>query len=112
VSTYDVKSTLTNWKSLNHSFYYLFCFLRHFKNPEQIEKLEEDRAKRAVHLQHAMEQIKKQLDDHNSGVKNFDERRLKSLTNRLQSYKGQIYDATRTLSPEEIDEMVGGDNEL
>ena len=47
-----------------------------------------------------MEQLKKQLDDHNTGVKNFDERRLKSLKNRLQSYKGQIYDATRTLSPE------------
>ena len=57
-----------------------------------------DRSKRVVHLEHAMDQIKKQLDDHNSGVKNFDERRLKSLKNRLQSYKGQIYDASRTLS--------------
>eukprot|EP00535_Pseudo-nitzschia_heimii_P006920 CAMPEP_0197189246 /NCGR_PEP_ID=MMETSP1423-20130617/19428_1 /TAXON_ID=476441 /ORGANISM="Pseudo-nitzschia heimii, Strain UNC1101" /LENGTH=79 /DNA_ID=CAMNT_0042641305 /DNA_START=212 /DNA_END=451 /DNA_ORIENTATION=- len=77
-----------------------------------LEKLEEDRAKRAVHLTHAMEQIQKQLTDHNTGVKNFDERRLQSLRNRLHSYKGQIYDATRTLSPEEIEEMLGGSDEL
>ena len=59
-----------------------------------------DRSKRVVHLEHAMAQIKKQLDEHNSGLKNLDERRLKSLKNRLQSYKGQIYDASRTLSQE------------
>ena len=60
----------------------------------------EERAKRVVHLEHAMAQVKKQLDDHNSGVKNFEERRLKSLRNRLQSYKGHIFDASRELSPE------------
>jgi len=68
----------------------------------------EEREKKVVHLKHAMEQIKKQLDEHNSGVKNLDERRLKSLKNRLQSYKGQIYDATRVLSPEEIEDLIGG----
>lgn len=53
-----------------------------------------------VHLTHAMENVQKQLDDHKNGLKNFDERRLKSLRDRLHSYKGQIYDASRTLTPE------------
>ena len=47
-----------------------------------------------------MDQIKKQLDDHNSGRKIFEDRRVLSLKNRLHSYKGQIYDASRDLSEE------------
>ncbi len=47
-----------------------------------------------------MAMVKKQLNDHNSGVKVLDDRRVNSLKNRLQSYKGQIYDASRTLSDE------------
>ena len=60
----------------------------------------EQRAKKVVHITHAMEMLKKQLDDHNSGVKVLEERRVTSLKNRMQSYKGQIYDASRTLSEE------------
>lgn len=58
----------------------------------------EQRAKKVVHITHAMEMLKKQLDGHNSGVKVLEERRVTSLKNRMQSYKGQIYDATRTLT--------------
>ena len=47
-----------------------------------------------------MAMVQKQLENHNSGVKVVDDRRVTSLKNRLQSYKGQIYDATRTLSDE------------
>ncbi len=60
----------------------------------------EERAKKVVHITHAMEMLKKQLDNHNSGEKVLEERRVRSLKNRIQSYKGQIYDATRTLSEE------------
>ena len=60
----------------------------------------EERAKKVVHLEHAMEQLKKQLDKHNSGEKVLEDRRLSSVKNRIQSYKGQIYDASRTLSEE------------
>ena len=49
-----------------------------------------------------MEMVKKQLNDHNSGVKPLGEQRVVSLKNRLQSYKGQIFDASRTLSEEVI----------
>ena len=60
----------------------------------------EERAKKVVHLEHAMEQLKKQLDKHNSGEKVLEDRRLLSVKNRIQSYKGQIYDSSRTLSEE------------
>ena len=60
----------------------------------------EERAKKVVHITHAMEMLKTQLDNHNSGVKVLAEKRVTSLKNRLQSYKGQIYDASRELSEE------------
>lgn len=76
------------------------------------EELLADREKRTVHLQHAMEMVKKQLNDHNSGVKPLGEQRVVSLKNRLQSYKGQIFDASRTLSEEEIEEQLAKHSEL
>ena len=92
-----------------HFFLVIDSFIRSFicalfttlkKINKQKEQILADRTKRAVHLEFAMTQVKKQLNDHNSGVKNFDERRLKSLNSRLHSYKGQIYEASRTLSPQ------------
>mmetsp|Transcript_7203 Transcript_7203/g.17614 ORF Transcript_7203/g.17614 Transcript_7203/m.17614 type:complete len:105 (-) Transcript_7203:253-567(-) len=76
------------------------------------EELQKDREKHTVHLEHAMAMVKKQLNDHNSGVKVLDDRRVNSLKNRLQSYKGQIYDASRTLSDEEIEAELDKHAEL
>jgi len=53
-----------------------------------------------------MAQLKSQLDAHNKGEKHFDDRRLKSLKKRLTAYEGQIYDASRVLTEEEIDDLL------
>mmetsp|Transcript_8561 Transcript_8561/g.25358 ORF Transcript_8561/g.25358 Transcript_8561/m.25358 type:complete len:107 (+) Transcript_8561:265-585(+) len=76
------------------------------------EKLLEDRKKKVVHLEHAMKQIQKQLDDYHKGHKRLDQNRVKSLKNRLASYKGQIYDYSKELSDKEIEELLGYHSEL
>mmetsp|Transcript_8562 Transcript_8562/g.25361 ORF Transcript_8562/g.25361 Transcript_8562/m.25361 type:complete len:118 (+) Transcript_8562:541-894(+) len=78
----------------------------------QREKLLEDRKKKVVHLEHAMKQIQKQLDDYHKGHKRLDQNRVKSLKNRLASYKGQIYDYSKELSDKEIEELLGYHSEL
>mmetsp|Transcript_11261 Transcript_11261/g.23845 ORF Transcript_11261/g.23845 Transcript_11261/m.23845 type:complete len:106 (+) Transcript_11261:237-554(+) len=70
------------------------------------EKLLEYRAKRVVHLEHAMAQLKTQLDNHKTGKKPLDDQRVASLKKRMSSYKSQIYDHSKDLTPEEISELL------
>jgi len=64
------------------------------------EKILSDREKRVVQLEYAFAALERQMDNHNSGVKVFDVNRLKSLKVRMNSYKAQIFEASRAMSPQ------------
>eukprot|EP00536_Pseudo-nitzschia_multiseries_P007592 jgi/Psemu1/287222/fgenesh1_pg.180_\ len=76
------------------------------------EKLLAARQKKVVHLEHAMAMVQKQLDEFHKGTRRMDQQRVKSLRNRLASYKGQIYDYSKKLSEEEIASMLRDHSEL
>mmetsp|Transcript_36700 Transcript_36700/g.41014 ORF Transcript_36700/g.41014 Transcript_36700/m.41014 type:complete len:114 (-) Transcript_36700:493-834(-) len=70
------------------------------------EKILSDRTKRAVQLEYAYAALQKQMENHDNGVKVFDNNRLKSLKVRMNSYKAQIFEASRALSPQELKELI------
>jgi len=70
------------------------------------EKILTDRLNRVVQLDHASKALEKQMDNHNNGVKVLDNQRLKSIKTRLNSYAAQINESSRTLSPQELDELL------
>jgi len=70
------------------------------------EKILSDREKRVVQLEYAFAALERQMDNHNSGVKVFDVNRLKSLKVRMNSYKAQIFEASRAMSPQELKELI------
>jgi hypothetical protein len=58
----------------------------------------EDREKRVKSLQGVMAQLQKQVAGHESGEKPVEGTRYNSLLQRIQAYKGQLFDYTQPLS--------------
>merc|ERR1719281_1504154 len=46
------------------------------------------------------------MENHKSGRKVLDAQRLKSLKTRMNSYQAQMLEASRTLSPEELESLI------
>jgi hypothetical protein len=47
-----------------------------------------------------MAALEKQIENHKNGVKVLEDQRLKSLKTRMNSYKTQIFESSRGLSPQ------------
>jgi len=92
-------------RSLDLSYRLILVF-HILKNYLQKEKILTDRLNRVVQLDHASKALEKQMDNHNNGVKVLDNQRLKSIKTRLNSYAAQINESSRTLSPQELDELL------
>ncbi|OEU16735.1 hypothetical protein FRACYDRAFT_269092 [Fragilariopsis cylindrus CCMP1102] len=70
------------------------------------EKILSDRSKKVIQLEYALASLEKQIENHKNGVKVLEDQRLKSLKTRMNSYKAQIFEASRGLSQQEIKELI------
>jgi hypothetical protein len=64
----------------------------------QREKIMEDREKRVRSLEGVMAQLQKQVAAHDSGENPAEGTRYTSLLQRIQAYKGQLYELHQPLS--------------
>jgi hypothetical protein len=64
----------------------------------QRETILEDREKKATTAKEHMAQLQKQVTGHESGERHLEGTRYSSLMQRIQAYKGQLYEFSQPLS--------------